>query len=99
MLGWRLNAKKSVLSPVQRTSFFVVWDSVMMRAALLPACVAAFLTGTKELKLGQSNTVKQFERLLGFLAAASNVITFYFSIWPAVHETFAVVAQDQRVDF
>ncbi|XP_039523110.1 uncharacterized protein LOC120476208 [Pimephales promelas] len=77
MLGLRLNTKKSVLSPVQRTTFLcVVWDSVTMRATLWPVRVAAILTAIKELKLGQSRTVKQLERLLGLLAAASNEIPF-----------------------
>ncbi len=37
-------------------------------------------------------TVKQFQKLLGLMAAASNVIP-----WSAVHETPTVVAQDQGV--
>ncbi|KAL0177259.1 hypothetical protein M9458_026153, partial [Cirrhinus mrigala] len=37
-LGLRLNAKKSVLSPLQRTTYLgVVWDSTTMQARLSPA--------------------------------------------------------------
>ncbi|KAJ8009614.1 hypothetical protein DPEC_G00090730 [Dallia pectoralis] len=74
-LGLRLNAGKSVLSPVQVTTFLgVVWDSTTMRAHLSPARVASILAAVEQVRLGQSLTVKQFQRLLGLLAAASNVI-------------------------
>ncbi len=37
-LGLRLNAKKSVLCPLQRTTFLgVAWDSTLMQARLLPS--------------------------------------------------------------
>ena len=76
-LGLRLNAKKSVLLPAQRTTFLgVIWDSTMMQARLSPAQISAILTAVKRIKLGQSLTVKQFQKLLGLMAAASNVITF-----------------------
>ena len=40
-LGLRLNAKKSVLSPLQRTTFLgVVWDLTTMQAHLSPAHIA-----------------------------------------------------------
>ncbi|XP_077061833.1 uncharacterized protein LOC143714498 [Siphateles boraxobius] len=74
-LGLRLNAKKSVLSPSQKTTFLgVVWDSVSMRARLSPTRIASILSAVKQVKLGQLLTVKQFQRLLGLMAAASNVI-------------------------
>jgi len=74
-LGLRLNAKKSVLSPSQKTSFLgVLWDSVAMRACLSPARITSILSAVKRVKLGQLLTVKQFQRLLGLMAAASNVI-------------------------
>ncbi|KAL0188110.1 hypothetical protein M9458_015209, partial [Cirrhinus mrigala] len=57
-LGLRLNAKKSVLSPLQTT----------MQARLSPARIELILTA--------SLTVKQFQQLLGLMAAASNVIPF-----------------------
>ncbi len=76
-LGLRLNAKKSVLSPLQRTTFLgVVWDSTSMQARLSPARIESILSAVKRLRLGQSLTVKQFQRLLGLMAATSNVIPF-----------------------
>ncbi|XP_048037449.1 uncharacterized protein LOC125262674 [Megalobrama amblycephala] len=76
-LGLRLNAKKSVLVPAQSTNYLgVVWDSTTMRAHLSPARVSAILMAMKGVKLGQSLTVKQFQKLLGLMAAASNVIPF-----------------------
>ncbi|XDV42419.1 hypothetical protein PO909_011085 [Leuciscus waleckii] len=76
-LGLRLNAKKSVLSPLQRTTFLgVVWDSVSMQARLSPPRIDSILAAVKSVKLGQLLTVKQFQRLLGLMAAASNVIPF-----------------------
>ncbi|KAL0201989.1 hypothetical protein M9458_000007, partial [Cirrhinus mrigala] len=76
-LGLRLNAKKSVLSPLQRTTYLgVVWDSTMMQARLSPARIESILTAVKRVKEGRSLTVKQFQQLLGLMAAASNVIPF-----------------------
>ncbi|KAL0202504.1 hypothetical protein M9458_000522, partial [Cirrhinus mrigala] len=58
---------KSVLSPLQKTTYLgVVWDSTTMQARLSPARI--------EVKEGRSLTVKQFQQLLGLMAAASNVI-------------------------
>ncbi len=74
-LGLRLNAKKSVLSPVQRTTYLgVVWNSTMMQARMSPARIESIFTSVKRVREGQSLTVKQFQRLLGLMAAASNVI-------------------------
>ncbi len=74
-LGLRLNAKKSVLSPLQRTTFLgVIWDSTSMQARLSPARIESILSAVKRIRLGQSLTVRQFQRLLGLMAAASNVI-------------------------
>ncbi|KAI2653857.1 Transposon Ty3-G Gag-Pol polyprotein [Labeo rohita] len=76
-LGLRLNAKKSVLSPLQRTTYLgVVWDSTTMQARLSPARIESILTAVKRVKEGQSLTVKRFQQLLGLMAAASNVIPF-----------------------
>ena len=76
-LGLRLNAEKSVLSPAQRTAYLgVVWDSTTMQARLSPARIESVLTAVARVKVGRSLTVKQFQRLLGLLAAASNVIPF-----------------------
>ncbi|KAL0176407.1 hypothetical protein M9458_028737, partial [Cirrhinus mrigala] len=76
-LGLRLNAKKSVLSPLQRTTYLgVVWDSTTMQARLSPARIESILTAVARVKEGRSLTVKQFQQLLGLMAAASNVIPF-----------------------
>ncbi|KAL0159107.1 hypothetical protein M9458_047183, partial [Cirrhinus mrigala] len=76
-LGLRLNAKKSVLSPLQRTTYLgVVWDLTTMQARLSPARIESILTTVKRVKEGRSLTVKQFQQLLGLMAAASNVIPF-----------------------
>ncbi|KAI2665856.1 Transposon Ty3-G Gag-Pol polyprotein [Labeo rohita] len=76
-LGLRLNAKKSVLSPLQRTTYLgVVWDSTTMQACLSPARIESILTAVARVKQGRSLTVKQFQQLLGLMAAASNVIPF-----------------------
>ncbi len=72
-LGLRLNAKMSVLSPLQRTTFLgVVWDSTSMQARLCPTRIESILSAVNRIRLGQSLTVKQFQRLLGLMAAASN---------------------------
>ncbi len=76
-LGLKLNAKESVLSPVQRTSYLgVVWNSTTMQARMSPARIESIFTSVKRVREGQSLTVKQFQRLLGLMAAASNVIPF-----------------------
>jgi len=65
-LGQRLNAKKSVLLPAQRTTFLdVVWDSTMIQ--LFPAHIALMLSAINGVKIGQLLSVKQFQRLLGLL--------------------------------
>ncbi|KAI2653704.1 Transposon Ty3-G Gag-Pol polyprotein [Labeo rohita] len=76
-LGLRLNAKKSVLSPLQRTTYLgVVWDSTTMQARLSPARIESILAAVRRVRIGRSLTVKQFQQLLGLMAAASNVIPF-----------------------
>ncbi len=76
-LGLRLNAKISVLSPLQRTTFLgVIWDSTLMQARLSPACIESILSAVERIRLGQSLTARQFQRLLCFMSAASNVIPF-----------------------
>ncbi|KAL0148900.1 hypothetical protein M9458_055704 [Cirrhinus mrigala] len=49
----------------------VVWDSTTMRARLSPARIKSILTAVVRVKEGRSLTVKQFQRLLGLMAAAS----------------------------
>ncbi len=76
-LGLRLKAKKSVLSPLQRTTYLdVVWDSTTMQAQLSPARIEVILTAVRGVREGQSLTVRKFQRLLGLLAAGSNMIPF-----------------------
>ncbi|KAI2646582.1 enzymatic polyprotein [Labeo rohita] len=61
-LGLRLNAKKSVLSPLQKITYLgVVWDSTTMQARLSPARIESILTAVTRVKEGQSLTVKQFQ--------------------------------------
>ncbi len=75
VLGLRLNAKKSVLSPAQRTTYLgVVWDSTTMQAHMSPARFESILTAVARGREGQSLTEKSSFRLLGLMAAASNVI-------------------------
>ncbi len=72
-----VKAEKTVLSPAQRTIYLgVVWDSTMMQAHLSPAHIKLILAAMKKVRLSQSLTVKQFQRLLGLMAAASNMIPF-----------------------
>ncbi len=75
VLGLRLNAKKSECSPAQRTTNLgVVLDSLPMQARMTPARFESILIAVARVKAGRSLTVKQFQRLLGLMAAASNVI-------------------------
>ncbi|KAL0175067.1 hypothetical protein M9458_031035, partial [Cirrhinus mrigala] len=83
-LGLRLNAKKSVLSPLQRTTYLgVVWDSTTMQARLSPARIESILAAVARVKEGRSLTVKHCVQ--------------HDTFWPAVHETPTVVAQDQGI--
>lgn len=60
-LGLRLNAKKTVLYPVQVTTYIgMVWDSTTMQAHLSPAHTVVTLTTMNSVRLGQPLTVKQF---------------------------------------
>ncbi len=52
----------------------VVWDPMMMQANLSPAHIELIIAAMKKVRLSQSLTVKQFQRLLGLMAAASNMI-------------------------
>ncbi len=65
-LRLQLNAKKSVLSQLQRTTFLgVARDSTSIKARLSTARIESILLVVKRINLGQSLTVKQFQRLLG----------------------------------
>ncbi len=73
-LGLRMNAKKSVLLPSQRTVFLGVrLDSVQMQARLAPARIPVFTACLARFKLGHVS-VGTCRRLLGLMAAASPVL-------------------------
>ncbi len=66
----------------------MVWHSTTMQAHLFPAWIESILTVARRVREGLSFTVKQFKKLLGLMAAASNVIPFGL---------LYMVAQDQGV--
>ncbi len=74
-LGLRMNAKKSVLLPSQRTLFLGVHlDSIQMQARLAPARISNFTACLAHFKLGRHVSVGSCRRLLGLMAAASPVL-------------------------
>ncbi len=74
-LGLRMNAKKSVLLPSQRTVFLGVrLDSVQMQARLAPARIPDLTACLVRFKLGHHVSVGTCRRLLGLMAAASPVL-------------------------
>ncbi len=74
-LGLRMNAKKSVLLPSQRTLFLGVHlDSIQMQARLAPARISNFTACLARFKLGRHVSVGSCRRLLGLMAAASPVL-------------------------
>ncbi len=74
-LGLRMNAKKSVLLPSQRTVFLGVrLDSVQMQARLAPARIPVFTACLARFKLDHHFSVGTCRRLLGLMAAASPVL-------------------------
>ncbi len=74
-LGLRMNAKKSVLLPSQRTVFLGVrLDSVQMHARLAPARIPVLTACLARFKLGHHVSVGTCRRLLGLMAAASPVL-------------------------
>ncbi len=74
-LGLRMNAKKSVLFPSQRTVFLGVHlDSIQMQARLAPAQISNFTACLARFKLGHHVSVGTCRRLLGLMTAASPVL-------------------------
>ncbi len=74
-LGLRMNAKKSLLLPSQRTLFLGVrLDSTQMQARLAPARISNFTACLACFKLGRHVSVGSCRRLLGLMAAASPVL-------------------------
>ncbi len=47
-----------------------------MQARMSPARIESIITSVKRVREGRSLTVKQFQKLLGLMSAASNVIPF-----------------------
>ncbi len=94
VLGLRLNAKKSVLSPLQRTTYLgVVSYSTTMQAHMFPARIESILTEVRRVKEGQSTHCQAVSEAAGSDGSCVQRDTY----WPAVHETLTVVAQDQGV--
>ncbi len=90
-MGLRLNAKKSVLPSVQRTTYLgVVWDSTMMQARLSPAPVRLSPVPSERRPVAHSEA---FSKAVG----SDGSCVQRGSFWPAAHETLAVVAQDHKV--
>ncbi len=54
----------------------MVWDSTTMQVRLSPARIELMLTAVMRVREGRSLTVKQFQKLLGLITAASNMIPF-----------------------
>ncbi len=93
-LGLRMNAKKSVLLPSQRTVFLGVrLDSVQMQARLAPARIPVFTACLARFKLGHHVSVGTCRRLLGLMAAASPVL----SPRAASHEAIPLVDEGAEV--
>ncbi len=90
VLVLRLNAKKNLLSPLQRTTYLgVVWDSTMMQALLSPARIDPH--DSQESKRRPVTYCQAVSETAGSDGSCIQRDTF----WPAVHETPTVVAQDQ----
>ncbi len=67
-LGLRMNAKKSVLLPSQRTVFLGVrLDSIQMQARLAPARISNFTECLARFKLGRHVFLGTCRRLLGLM--------------------------------
>ncbi len=74
-LGLRMNAKKSVLFPSQRTVFLGVHlKSIQMQARLAPARISNFTACLARFKLGHHVSVSTCRSLLGLMAATSPVL-------------------------
>ncbi len=74
-LGLRMNTKKSVLLPSQRTVFLGVrLDSIQMQARLAPARIPVLTACLARFKLGHHVSLGTCRRLLGLMAAASPVL-------------------------
>ncbi len=74
-----VTAKRQKECAFSTTEDHLPWHGMglaLMQAHLSPARIESILSAVKSIGLGQSITVKPFQRLLGLMAAASNVIPF-----------------------
>ncbi len=91
VLRLRLNTKKSVLSPLQRTIYLgVVWDPTAMQACLSLAHIGLNSQESERRPVPYSKAVSE-------TAGSGGSCVQCDTFWPAVHETPTVVAQDQGV--
>jgi ribonuclease HI len=73
-LGMRVNEQKSVFTPSQTTTFLgVCLNSITMRAHLSQERIRSLTLSLDRFRPGRSVPLKEFQRLLGLLAAASPV--------------------------
>ncbi len=73
-LGLRVNWEKSKLSPMQRISFLgMELDSDNQTARLTQECAQSVLNCLNTFKSRMAAPLKQFQRLLGHMAAAAAV--------------------------
>ncbi len=92
-LGLKLNAKESVLSPVQRTTYLgVVWDSTMMQERNVSCSDRVVHVSQESVRRPVTHCQAVSE-----IAGSDGSCVQCDTIWPAVHETPAVVAQDQGI--
>ncbi len=74
-LGLRVNFAKSILSPSQRVLFLgTVIDSVQMTATVSVVRAMTIQRHTASFKQGNVRPLKDFQRMLGLMAAASPVL-------------------------
>ncbi len=93
-LGLRLNAKKSVLSPLQRTTFLgVIWDSTSMQGAPVTGTYRVHPIGCEKNKARPVTHCQTVSETVGSYGSSIQRDT----CWTVAHETPPVVAQDQRV--
>ncbi len=94
VLGVRLNAKKSVLSPLQRTTYLgVVWDFNRNACVSVPCSYQVDPHDSQESERRPFTNCKAVSETAGSDSSCVQCDTF----WPAVHETLTVVVQDQGI--
>ncbi len=73
-LGLRLNVRNVCFSSTE--NHLSGHGPTTMKARMSPARIKSILTSVKRVREGRSLTVNQFQKLLGLMSAASNVIPF-----------------------